>query len=213
MKILAIDFSSEERGVALVEGATVLGRASERGGMRALELIDRALEQAQHEREAIEAIAIGLGPGSYTGIRASIALACGWQLGRDVKTLGIGAVECLARQLRESGQTGTVNLAVDAQRNEYYVARCDLGAEHPRITEELHLVPAADIQKRCEEGQPVYGPNIQIRFPQARDLYPDAAVLGRLAGERSEFLSADRLEPIYLRQTNFKKAPPWRVIA
>ena len=47
-------------------------------------------------REAIEAIAVGLGPGSYTGIRAAIALAQGWQLAREVKTLGVSSVAAMA---------------------------------------------------------------------------------------------------------------------
>jgi tRNA threonylcarbamoyladenosine biosynthesis protein TsaB len=213
MKILAIEFSSEERGIAVVEGQTVLSHARERGGRRAIELVESALAQAQIEREAIEGIVLGLGPGSYTGIRGAIALACGWQLGRDIKLLGISTVECLARQLKDSGATGPVNLVIDAQRNEYYVARYELGSTQPRLVEELHLVAAADIEKRCGEGQLAYGPEIQARFPQARDLYPDAAILGRMADGRADFQTADRIEPIYLRQTDFKKAPPRRVIS
>ena len=92
MKILAVEFSSEQRSVAVVEraGATVhvRGAAREIGGRNAhaVALIEEALQQAKIEREEIECIAVGLGPGSYTGIRAAIALAQGWQLARAVKS-------------------------------------------------------------------------------------------------------------------------------
>ena len=70
-----------------------------------LALVERALAQANCRREEIAVVAVGLGPGSYTGIRSAIALAQGWQLGRGVKTLGISSVECLAlaQVMRKAG--------------------------------------------------------------------------------------------------------------
>ena len=52
-------------------------------------MIESALAEAKIEREQIEVIAVGLGPGSYTGIRAAISVAQGWQLARGVKLLGV----------------------------------------------------------------------------------------------------------------------------
>jgi hypothetical protein len=54
------------------------------------------------------------------------------------------------------------------------------------------------------------GPGAAAWFPSARDLYPDAAILGRLAIDRTDFVPGEKLEPIYLRETTFKKAPPSR---
>ena len=55
-------------------------------------------------------------------------------------------------------------------------------------------------------------PNLQQRFPQSHVLLPDAAMLGRIAATRTDFLNGAALEPIYLRETTFVKAPPPRVI-
>src|SRR5687768_8901395 len=95
MKILALEFSSERRSVAVVENGDVLGEAHEQGGKhtRAFELIERALAAARLEREQIECVAVGLGPGSYMGIRIAIAIAQGWQLARGVKTAGVKSAE------------------------------------------------------------------------------------------------------------------------
>ena len=46
--------------------------------------------------EEIDCLAIGIGPGSYTGIRAAISIAQAWQLARSVNLLSISSVDCLA---------------------------------------------------------------------------------------------------------------------
>jgi len=96
MTILALEFSSERRSVALARDGIVLSEAVEQTGGRAtnaLGLIESALATAGLSRDEIEVIAVGLGPGSYTGIRAAIAVAQGWQLARGVKLLGISSAE------------------------------------------------------------------------------------------------------------------------
>ena len=75
-------------------------------------MIESALRQAGLEREEIECIAVGLGPGSYTGIRAAIALAQGWQLARGVKLLGVSSAECLATQAQAELFTGVAAISV-----------------------------------------------------------------------------------------------------
>ena len=145
MKILALEFSSEQRSAAVVEHGAVLGEAHETAGKhtRAFALIEQALAEAGIEREQIDCVAVGLGPGSYMGTRIAIAIAQGWQLARGVKVAGTSSAEAVARQ--------------------------------------------------------------QGGFPEAR-------TIGIMAEEQKAFVSADKLEPIYLRPTNFVKAPPPRTI-
>ena len=99
-------------------GRCALGEAIETGARstNALGLVEEALRQAQLERAQIECLAVGLGPGSYNGIRLAIALAQGWQLARPVKLLGISSAECLAAQAQAEGIFGRVQVVIDAQR-------------------------------------------------------------------------------------------------
>jgi tRNA threonylcarbamoyl adenosine modification protein YeaZ len=217
MKILAVEFSSGHRSVAVAESGddgavAVLGTAVEilAPKTQALTLVGAALAQARVDREQIECIAVGLGPGSYTGIRASISLAQGWQLARGLRLLGISSVECLAAQAQGAGWRGSVTLIIDAQRNEYYLARYDLGPTVPCLMENLHLVSAEEVKRRLEAGELVAGPEATRRFAPSRDLFPEAAMLARLAGSRTDYVSGEKLEPIYLRETTFVKAPPPR---
>src|SRR5262245_46179032 len=105
MKILAIEFSSESRSVAVLDATNVLGQAAEVSSRssQAFGLIERALEQAGLDREQIECLALGLGPGSYAGIRSAIALAQGWQMARAVRLLGLNSVDALAAQAQARG--------------------------------------------------------------------------------------------------------------
>ena len=125
MKMLAFEFSSPQRSVAVCDGAAAVGEAidsSPGNAMQPLALTEQALRQAGLEREQIEGIVIGLGPGSYTGIRAAIALAQGWQLGRGVRLLGVSSAECVAAQAQTDGLPGKVTVVIDAQRGEFYLA-------------------------------------------------------------------------------------------
>ena len=219
MKILALEFSSPQRSVAVVQertdaGLFCLGEAIETGARstNALGLVEEALRQAQLERAQIECLVVGLGPGSYTGIRLGIALAQGWQLARPVKLLGLSSAECLAAQAQAEGIFGRVHVVIDAQRNEFYVAGYDLSAEARREIEPLHLASLPDVQARQQAGGILIGPEVTKWLPASRVLYPRAATLGRLARGRTDFVAGEELKPIYLRETQFVKAPPPRIL-
>jgi tRNA threonylcarbamoyladenosine biosynthesis protein TsaB len=220
MKILAIDFSSEQRSVAVVEKlperkSRVCGSVWEKGGrnVRAFALVERALLEAKMEREEIECIAVSLGPGSYTGIRAAIALAQGWQLAREIKLLGISSVECLAAQAFAKGIRARTNFIIDAQRNEYYLAGYQISETGFSEIEPLHLVTFAEVEERIVNRQLVFGPGLCGLIPGVEDLFPDAGMLGNLAGKKTDFVAGEKLEPIYLREVSFVKAPAPRVIS
>ena len=141
MTILALEFSSPQRSVAIARAGGVLGEVIETGaGLRpgqkagassgpagaggAFSMIEAALREAKLEREQIEILAVGLGPGSYTGVRVALSMAQGWQLARGAKLLGVSSMDCLAAQARAEGIFGRVNAVVDAQRSEFYLATC-----------------------------------------------------------------------------------------
>src|ERR1051325_8961625 len=99
MTILALEFSSPQRSVAILRGATVLMQVVETGrSTAAFAIIEHALAEAKIERKKIETIAVGIGPGSYTGIRAAISIAQGWQLAGGIKTAGVSSIESIATQ-------------------------------------------------------------------------------------------------------------------
>ena len=215
MTILALEFSSPQRGVALARGGIVLSEAVETGGRNtaAFGMIEKVLAEAKTGREEIEVIAVGLGPGSYTGIRAAISIAQGWQLATGVKLIGIGSVGAIAAQAQGEKIFGRVNAVVDAQRNEYYLAAFEISADGVKETGPLKILPLAEIQLRAAADEILTGPEVMKWFPKGRTIFPRAAVLAKLADGRNDFIAGEKMEPVYLRETNFVKAPPRSPVA
>ena len=219
MKVLAIEFSSAQRSAAVVDiGSSAKLRAGAevvetgRRGTEAFGLIEAALKASQLEREQVEGIAVGTGPGSYTGIRAAIALAQGWQLARDIKLLGISSAECIAARAQMEGLAGRIAVIVDAQRGEFYLANYELNKAGWHELQPLRITSADDVRAQQQAGFLLIGPEAAERFEGGRTMFPGAEILGRLAIGRDDFIAGEKLEPIYLRQTSFVKAPPPRVV-
>jgi len=217
MTILALEFSSLQRSVAVVrrgagDASFVASEVVETGagGTRAFGMIEDALREAGLEREQIEVLAIGLGPGSYTGIRVALSVAQGWQLAspdRGVKLLGISSAECVAAQAQAEKISGRVNVVIDAQRNEFYLASYEISAAGRKEIEPLRILTRAEVESRAGANEKLIGPEVTRWFPNGRMVFPRAAMLGQLAMNRNDFAPGNQLEPIYLRETNFVKAP------
>lgn len=220
MKILALEFSSPQRSAAVLavgsDGSSEsCGEATESGprAVGAFAMIEAALKQIQLEREQIECIAVGIGPGSYNGIRGAIALAQGWQLARGVQLLGISSVECVAAEARALGMLGKIGVVVDAQRGEFYVAGYEITPHSLSEIEPLRLATRAEVEACIPAGATLVGPEVVKWFPGGRLVFPRAAALATLAKERRNFIPGEKMEPIYLRETQFVKAPAPRKIS
>jgi tRNA threonylcarbamoyl adenosine modification protein YeaZ len=206
MKILALEFSSPVRSVAVGGSVGKRGYAEEAGSRESkpFTLIDAALAQAGISREEIECIAVGLGPGSYAGIRIAIAIAQGWQLARRVKLLGISSAEVVAAH---AGRAGVKDLfiGVEGRRGELYVARYDASAfDAPQLMDPFRVVSA--IESSALSILRMDGP----AGLESSHGIPKANMLAEIAAGRTDFLPGHALEPIYLREPEFVKAPPPR---
>ena len=205
MKILALEFSSNQRGVAVSDGEDIhCSIITNKLKTSPLSLIDKALQKACFDRASIETIALGVGPGSYTGIRSSIATAQGWQLARNIKILPISSAEVLAATARNNGHRGMTHFVINAQRQEYYHCTWELTEENHTERTPLSIIgtiEATDLD--------AYGPDAE-KLPHCDLLYPDATILAQLAASRTDIQQEETIEPIYLRPTEFVKAPSAR---
>ncbi|MGA9875495.1 MAG: tRNA (adenosine(37)-N6)-threonylcarbamoyltransferase complex dimerization subunit type 1 TsaB [Solirubrobacteraceae bacterium] len=204
MTILALEFSSPQRSVAVARNGRLLATASETGERttHAFAMMEKTLTDAGVRREEIEVVAVGLGPGSYTGIRVALAIAQGWQLATGVKLLGISSAKAIAAQAAAENFTGHVAVVIDAQRGEFYRATYEIGASGGREITPLQIVTLAEVQAA---GETLIGPEVTRWFPSGRAVFPTAAALAGLAGGRINFMPGEKLEPIYLRETTFVK--------
>lgn len=209
MTLLALEFSSDRRSVAVARGGQLLAEVVHQGTVRTpiFALIEAALTQAGIGRDAIEAIAVGLGPGSYTGVRLAISVAQGWQLATGVKTIGVNSLANLAAVAAQNPETSSCLLAVDAQRKEFAVAE----AKDGQLVSAMRLAPVEELKARLANGEKIAGPDVTRLLGGGIELFPSAAVTARLATESSS-VPAESLAPVYLREVSFVKAPAPRTL-
>lgn len=193
-------------------GFRVLGEAVEAATRHtpAFRLADEVLAKAGWTKDALECMAVSLGPGSYTGIRMSLAIAQGWQLMTGGKVCGVDTPSCLAEQLWRSGERGEVLIAIDAMRGEFYTARFELAESGWKQAADLSITTKADVEAWQASGKKVFGPDLQKALPSVTPLYAHAGTVAELAVKRGVFKAANELEPIYLREVSFVKSPPTR---
>lgn len=133
MRILGIETSSSRGSVALLDGAeTVCCLEHEREnahGESMLPLVERALESAGWLRNQLDRIAVGVGPGSFTGLRVGVALALGLGEGLGIPVIGVPSLHAMALAVPAS-RAGSRCVLVDARRGELFLAAYDVaGAE------------------------------------------------------------------------------------
>jgi tRNA threonylcarbamoyladenosine biosynthesis protein TsaB len=186
---LAFDTATTVATSALVDGDEVLGERVSRA-QTLLEDVDALLRQAGAHPSDLDRLAVGLGPGSFTGVRIGLAVARGLALSLDLPGSGISTLAALA-----AGAPGALPV-VDAKRREVFT----LVDGKPQVVfpQELALdgatVCVGDGARRyravLEERGAVVPPDDDERH------LPRARFHAALAGAPG---SVDELEPLYLR--------------
>src|SRR5690348_4715818 len=113
MLILAFDTATDVATSALVDDGEVLGERSSRA-VTLLEDVDALLRQGGAAPTDLDLLAIGTGPGGFTGIRIGLATARGLALALGVPGAGVSTLDALA-----AGAPGAVPV-IDAKRREVF---------------------------------------------------------------------------------------------
>src|SRR5687768_15500911 len=205
MKLLAFEFSSAERSIALFDVsdgvAHIMQYVTSQGNVRSWSHLLQPPIWENFDPAAIEAIAVGLGPGSYTGIRSSLAIAQGWNLARNIPAAGVSSAEAIAFAAFAKGLRGAAEVVIDAQRAEVYSALYNLT--------DFSLLRPLKILSRPETTT-LIGSEAKRWSEEGIVIEPSAAIIGKLASREKNFGPPERLEAIYLREPSFVKAPAVR---
>jgi tRNA threonylcarbamoyladenosine biosynthesis protein TsaB len=196
--VLAFDTATDVATIALVRVAEreCVGERASRA-VRILEDLDGLLAEAGLERGAIEAIVVGTGPGSYTGLRMGLVTARALAFALNVSVAGVSTLAALAH-----GTPGS-NPLIDGRRGEVFAL--DRGAPVVVPADELTVAPAATY---VGDGAVRYRSVLEsggARVPPDDD--PAHVPWARHHAALAEsFGPADRAEPIYLRLPDAERA-------
>lgn len=123
MRVLGLETSSQRASVVLLDGERVLGEAtSDVAGAHAerlLPMIAETLRLAGLAATAVERVGVGVGPGSFTGVRVGLSVGRGMARGLGVPVVGVGSLQAIAAAC---GEPRTLVALLDARRSEVFAA-------------------------------------------------------------------------------------------
>ena len=222
MKILGIDTSTPIGSIALIDDNNIVAEHTlniiQAHSSRLLPAIDTVLKWGEISPSDLDGCAVGIGPGSFTGIRIGVATVKSLCYAVDKPIIGVSTLEAIAYNLRWTD--GIICPILDARRSEIYASIFHGGTEWQRITNDLCLPIDAFLDKldnhTSQDAAPIfvgdglttYGNEIRERYNKtayfADPIFnvPRGATIAKLGTERLKQGDSDSywtLVPNYVR--------------
>jgi tRNA threonylcarbamoyl adenosine modification protein YeaZ len=206
MKILALDSSTCILSIALIDDqlsseSSTLFEDHRHQARTDSSLFFEGLQRALQQHGKPDRIVVGLGPGSYNGLRTSIAAAQGVASSCHLPLIGLPSILALEAAAMECWAIG------DARGGEYWIA----ALSHHKLLEGPALIPPCDLElhlKRHPHFPVIATQELPRLLSSAIKLTietPHAVLLARLGREATPALS---LEPLYLKQAHITMPRP-----
>lgn len=187
---LAFDTSSSIGSIALGNAQVVVQSIDLKGPQRHSAAMFPALARLGIPRLKLRRIIVGLGPGSFSGIRVALAAAQGIALVQNVPVVGICSAYSVGLQMKDIPHLGVF---ADAKRREAFCTTFRNG----ELDLSTYLLPMAELEEHAKQfalavsAEPLAGLTKRV-FPRARDLLA-------LPDDLPGWVHDGPLEPIYLR--------------
>lgn len=214
MKLLALETSTEACSAAVWADGAVLERyelAPRRHAALIMPMIEVVLAEAGLRINQLDALAVGRGPGAFTGVRIAMGIIQGIAFGSDLPVAPVSTLAALAFGVtREIGQT-RIATALDARMGEVYWGTWMIDGETVELLGQERVCAPAQVTAPPGEwfgagtGWTAYSQTLLQKLTVSGwqgHRYPHASDVARLAAApsgRSEWLTAEQVLPVYLR--------------
>ncbi len=145
MKLIAIETSTENCSVALLNEDTITFKsevAPQKHAEIVLEMLDSILKEGALSKDDLDGLVLGIGPGSFTGVRIAASTVQGLALGLNLKVAKITSLEALAIEALSKASASYVVSSIDARMGEVYIAVYKVeGSALTLLSEEKVLKP------------------------------------------------------------------------
>ena len=220
MKILAFDSAAKVASVAVAEDGKILAQYNIDNGLTQSELLlpmaEDMLKSLGLSFSDIDAFAVSVGPGSFTGVRIGVSLVKGLAFGKNLPCIEVSCLEALAENI--SSLDGILLPCMDARRSQVYNAVFSSDGEHmTRLTEDraISLAELAEeIKKYSDRRIYISGDGYRLarealclsglspeRTPELL-INENAASVAKIAFRKyalGEYKSDTEISPTYLR--------------
>lgn len=232
MRILALDSSGLVASVAIIEDDTLIAEYSTGNKLThsqtLLPMLDEVIKRTEANLEDMDAIAIAMGPGSFTGLRIGAATAKGLALALDKPIVPIPTVDGMAYQM--FGYPHLICPIMDARRGQVYTGLYRFQGEDMITLKEQCAVSMEDILEEVSnydepviflgDGVPVHKEMIEetlgdkVMFAPVNSNRQSAASVGALAKEyyrKGKIQTGDEFAPEYLRKSQAEREREERI--
>ena len=180
--VLAIDTSTAQTSVALIQDGKILFNKSHNDPLAHGEVLPKLVVEALAVNNKVDLVAVGMGPGPFTGLRVGIAFAQSYALAAQIDWVGVCSLDAMAAGINQS----EFIVSTDARRKERFWARYKEGV---RITDPA-VSKASELEKL---GLPILTEG---------DYFPDPVALAKIA-----LTSKSVEQPIYIRKPDAYPLP------
>lgn len=205
MKLLAIDTSTDYLSLAVMNNDRVIARfhreAARNHSSLLVPMIDKLLNRAKLKLKDVDGFCIGIGPGSFTGLRIGVTTVKGLSFTLKKPIVTVPTLDAIAENAKNF--RGIIIPILDAKKNKVYacIYKSD-GKSVKRISKYL-LLPINDLVKRIKgvKEKIFFLGDMNGFIGDGIDWYPKAEVVARLGLEKfkkMKFTRPEDLEPLYL---------------
>lgn len=221
MKILAIESSGKVASVAIyhdeiIEYEESLGNQLTHSQIL-MPMVERALEACDYRCEDMDAFAVNIGPGSFTGLRIGICSANALGMAWNKPVIGIDSLSCLAANASEYG--GLVCPMIDARNDQVYAGVFQFQNKKLKMIQPLFSGAVSEWIETLPEGEKLFlgdGATAQrevleeafaeVSLAMAHNMNHRAAALAALAAQKAAKAEWDEeVMPLYLRKSQAER--------
>ncbi|NJD23618.1 MAG: tRNA (adenosine(37)-N6)-threonylcarbamoyltransferase complex dimerization subunit type 1 TsaB [Melioribacter sp.] len=205
--ILAVETSGENCSVALLfddnNFVEMNYRQKHIHSQKLIEMIDTVLKNGQVELNQCKAVAVSMGPGSFTGLRIGLSTVKGLAFGANIPIIPVPTFDAYAFHISKYIKTGTkFIIAMNATGDEYYFSKYIKHDKKTAVVDNLQLVEKNNLQSLISSDELIYGDSF-IDSTLNKEFELTAVKIGRwayLLGYDLLTSNYDYLEPNYFKK-------------